>query len=103
MRHVGVVALALLIQGPVHAHDDAMWIELGGYLDAAGNRCCGPKDCYRAPAGAIVRTADGWMTPSTGRRWRRGEPGLYPSEDITAWWCVRDGEVYCIFVPPDAM
>lgn len=97
-----VAALAVLLPLSAAAHGDADWIRQGGYLDRDGNRCCGPEDCHRAPAGAIVRTADGWRTPASGQNWRRGEPGLYDSEDLAAWWCVRAGVIHCIFVPPEA-
>lgn len=97
-----LAVLAALAPLAAAAHGDAEWIRQGGYLDGDGNRCCGPQDCHPAPPGAILRTADGWTTPATGRRWRRGEAGLYQSEDFSPWWCVREGVIYCIFVPPEA-
>ncbi|MGE0713913.1 MAG: hypothetical protein AB7P02_00615 [Alphaproteobacteria bacterium] len=94
------IALAMLPLAAA-AHDDADWIRQGGYLDSDGNRCCGPEDCFRVPDGAVRRVPNGWVTPSTGQTWTERTPGFFRSPDLTPWWCVRDGLVRCLFLPPE--
>lgn len=98
-------ALALLaIATPALGHGDAAWIQAGGYVDAAGIHCCGPRDCHRekavgfreAPEGIYVATGAGdeilMKRELVGR-------GLYPSIDDDWWICIRGGEVKCVFKP----
>lgn len=89
----------LLAATGASAHGDAAWIMADpAYVTGAGSHCCGPTDCQRAPAGAVVEEGPGvWLVPATGQRFRQGEKGVYPSREGGFWWCRRGARVVCFF------
>ena len=99
-----VLTLALvfgMLSPMVPVHGEAEWIQNSPQY----GWCCGPKDCERAPAGAVVpRSGDTYVIPSTNqvfRNWGRPEDRVFPSIDLDYWWChYPDGRVRCLFVPP---
>lgn len=95
---VPVVAAGLLLAGPAAAHDDAMWVETGGYKDKAGVPCCGEKDCRVAGPGVLKRIPGGWLHVPTQTSVKDDDPGgVYPSIDAQLWECDRGGELKCVF------
>ena len=107
----------LLFAVPALAHDS--WISRNGHRNAAGEWCCGDKDCDMLEAPAISIRADGYHV-----RYRTELPviGLYgerlhydvnevvpfreaqPSPDGMYWRCKKiDGSRRCFFAPPPAM
>ena len=95
-----VVLLPSLVPTAVLAHGEAEWIQKG----KDHGWCCGPQDCERAPAGAILLDGGVYLIPSTRQSFaNRGRPEdrVFPSIDMDYWWCkYPDGRVRCLFVPP---
>ncbi len=75
-----IAALVILASMPAVAHDS--WISKGGYRNAAGEWCCGEKDCKKIP---VVRWENGFVVD--------GQRHLYdeftPSPDGEVWVCYR--------------
>lgn len=105
MKRLLVAALFSLIAIPAGAHDEAQWIaDNGSYRDRNNVHCCGPKDCSRVPKGAVIQVGNEWHVVGTKRVFKPGDPDLYRSAvDFDLWWCVREGEVKCLFEPPGGM
>lgn len=49
------LVLAALIVSAALAHDEAAWIDDGGYVGPGGVKCCGPNDCGPVDVRKIVR------------------------------------------------
>lgn len=52
-----VIAVLILLVMPAHGHGDGAWIGQGGYRNAAGELCCGERDCFELAAGDVRVTA----------------------------------------------
>lgn len=82
------------------AHGDAEWImREPRYVTEMKTHCCGPRDCERAPKGAVVSTGSGWMIAANGQVFDFDSPALYISIDTDFWWCRREQRVVCLFTP----
>lgn len=113
-----LVLVPLLFGSAAHAHD--VWISRGGYKNAAGEWCCGAKDCGVVARNAVKAGSDGYslrgaVTYGMGvtgneadgptRQENVNEVVPYsqslPSPDGAYWRCKRpDGSPRCFFVPP---
>jgi hypothetical protein len=105
-------ALALIFASiPAGAHDDAAWIESGGYKNAAGELCCGARDCAVKVAGTIAAVVGGYRVDARFRL--KGDPSsdyrvkefvpyaeATPSPDGSYWRCQWGGSRKCFFAPP---
>ena len=89
---VGTLTLA-------RAHDDAAWIEKGGYKNLAGELCCGPRDCFRLKVGDVSLTSrrDFYIQSLTEIV---PKDQALPSFDGLYWYCRWGGMRKCFFAPP---
>ena len=51
----GLTAVAMLSLQLAYAHGPAEWIQRGGYKNAAGELCCGERDCFAGLFGRVER------------------------------------------------
>ena len=103
-----ILAACLLWSGLADAHGTAEWIQRGGYKNAAGELCCGERDCFE------LKSEDVQVTPQ-GYRVKLGGVGLLawyevipfseatPSPTGTYWRCQWGGARKCFFAPPGAV
>ena len=100
LLRLALASALLLIPAGALAHRDADWIRKGKEY----GWCCGPKDCERAPPGAVLAENGVYVIPSTRQSFAfRGRPEdrIFPSIDTDYWWCLYpDGRIRCLFVPP---
>ena len=111
----GLAAVAMLSLQLAYAHGPAAWIQRGGYQNAAGELCCGERDCGELVAGTIVPTPQGYKVDAffTGAT-DAGEAftqevheivpysEAQPSPDGTYWRCQWGGARKCFFAPPQS-
>lgn len=97
---IAAVALAL-VATPVPAHGPAEWIQQGGYKNAAGELCCGERDCAELAPGDVSITAAGYYVRSIKETVPFTQ--AQPSPDGHYWRCQWGGERKCFFAPPPAM
>lgn len=99
-----VVAMTLLaVVGAVEAgaHGPAKWIQDGNYKNAAGDLCCGEKDCAELADGDIVPAPGGYLIKSLNELVPQQE--VQPSPDGRYWRCFWGGKRKCFFAPPGAV
>jgi hypothetical protein len=92
----GVVAIAML--SIASAHGPADWIQQGRYKNAAGELCCGERDCFELTASDVTITASGYFVHSTRETIPFHE--AQPSPDGNYWRCQWGGARKCFFAPP---
>lgn len=80
------------------AHGAAEWIERGGYKNAAGELCCGERDCFELADADVTITARGYFVKSIRETVPYGE--ALPSPDGRYWRCQWGGMRKCFFAPP---
>jgi hypothetical protein len=80
------------------AHGPAEWIQKGGYRNAAGELCCGERDCFELAAGDVSVTATGYFVHSIRETVPFNE--ALPSPDGQYWRCQWGGSRKCFFAPP---
>jgi hypothetical protein len=80
------------------AHGPAEWIERGSYKNAAGELCCGERDCFELADGDVTITARGYFVKSTRETVPYSE--ALPSPDGRYWRCQWGGARKCFFAPP---
>lgn len=90
------IAFLLIFSGITFAHDG--WINLGGYRNAAGELCCGERDCYELPDGDVMVTDVGYFVRSVNETVPFHE--VQPSPDGRYWRCQWGGARKCFFAPP---
>src|ERR1043166_6431268 len=56
---------ALMTLSLAQAHGPAEWIQRGGYKNAAGELCCGERDCFELTDADVKITAAGYFVVST--------------------------------------
>lgn len=113
MRLVIVAAILAAFCVSVQAHGPAEWIQEGHYKNAAGELCCGVRDCGEKIAGTIEQTPDGYIVDATFRittpqgvvideRVKEFVPNAdaTPSPDGSYWRCRWGGARKCFFFPP---
>jgi hypothetical protein len=93
---VASILLALILPELARAHGAAEWIERGGIKNAAGELCCGERDCKETPAQHVTLPAPGYRLPS-GMFVPESE--AQPSPDGQFWICVWGGQRKCFFAP----
>ncbi len=88
----------LLIYSSAKAHGPADWIQDGKYKNAAGELCCGTRDCFELTDGDVRITSAGFYIVST----RETVPfsDAAPSPDGRYWRCAWGGKRKCFFAPP---
>ena len=80
------------------AHGPAEWIERGGYKNAAGELCCGERDCFELADADVAVTARGYFVKSIRETVPYAE--ALPSPDGRYWRCQWGGMRKCFFAPP---
>jgi hypothetical protein len=99
---VGVAALAALATlGMAVAHGPAEWINQGGYRNAAGELCCGERDCFAVPVTDVSVTSGGYFVRSKHETVPFSE--ALPSPDGNFWRCEWGGTRKCFFAPPPSI
>lgn len=83
------------------AHGPADWIKRGGHKNAAGELCCGERDCVELASGDVSVTAAGYFIHSTRETIPFSE--AMPSPDGHYWRCQWGGSRKCFFAPPSAI
>jgi hypothetical protein len=83
------------------AHGPAEWIERGGYKNAAGELCCGERDCFELADADVSVTARGYFVKSTSETVPYAE--ALPSPDGRYWRCQWGGARKCFFAPPGSI
>ena len=99
-RHLATLALALWFGGmpvPALGHDAAEWIERGGYRNAAGESCCGERDCAPLADGDVEITSAGYRIRSLSELVPFHEAA--PSPDGRYWRCAWGGARKCFCAP----
>jgi hypothetical protein len=83
------------------AHGPAEWIQQGGYKNAAGELCCGERDCFELADGDVAITAAGYLVKSVRETVPFSE--ALPSPDGRYWRCQWGGSRKCFFAPPSSI
>jgi len=89
---------AVLMLSLAHAHGPAEWIQRGGYKNAAGELCCGERDCFELSDTDVKITSVGYYVVSTKETIPFSE--ATPSPTGTYWRCQWGGQRKCFFAPP---
>jgi len=81
-------------------HGPAQWIADGRIRNAAGDLCCGERDCRELSDTDIGVTANGYLVKSLNEivPYREAQP----SPDGRYWRCAWGGTRKCFFAPPTA-
>ena len=102
IRAVARVSFAAVLIGATlslaSAHGPAEWIQRGGYKNAAGELCCGERDCLELSAGDVTVTENGYFVHSVREIVPFNE--ALPSPDGQYWRCEWGGVRKCFFAPP---
>ena len=80
------------------AHGPAEWIQRGGYKNAAGELCCGERDCFELSDADVKITSAGYFVVSMKETIPFQE--ATPSPDGRYWRCQWGGARKCFFAPP---
>jgi hypothetical protein len=83
------------------AHGPAEWIQRGGFKNAAGELCCGERDCFELTSSDVSVTAAGYFVRSTKETVPFSE--ALPSPDGQYWRCQWGGARKCFFAPPSSI
>ena len=60
----GLTAVAMLSLQLAYAHGPAEWIQRGGFKNAAGELCCGERDCFELTDADVKITSAGYYVVS---------------------------------------
>lgn len=108
IRLAAVLFLAVMTMG----HGPAEWIERDSYKNAAGELCCGERDCGYFKSGHIEHVDGGYEVDAdfqveiADRQTVMHVKGFVPNTEATPsptgeyWACVWGGKLKCFFVPP---
>jgi hypothetical protein len=96
----GLTAVAMLSLQVAYAHGPAEWIQRGGYKNAAGELCCGERDCFELSEADVKVTANGYFVISIKEIVPFSE--ATPSPDGHYWRCQWGGSRKCFFAPPSS-
>ncbi len=83
------------------AHGPAEWINRGAYKNAAGELCCGERDCVELTDADVSVTAAGYLVKSIKETVPFGD--ALPSPDGHYWRCQWGGMRKCFFAPPSSI
>jgi hypothetical protein len=104
-RHITGLTIAVLTAMAffsfARAHDEAEWINAGRYKNAAGELCCGQRDCFELANGDVSVTASGYFVHSIKETVPFTE--ALPSPDGRYWRCQWGGMRKCFFAPPPSI
>jgi hypothetical protein len=89
-----LLSAALSLAG---AHGPAEWIQRGGFRNAAGELCCGERDCAAISGDDVSITGAGYLVRSVGETVPFSE--ALPSPDGHYWRCQWAGMRKCFFAP----
>jgi len=90
----------LIMLSMAHAHGLAEWIQRGGYKNAAGELCCGERDCFELADADVKITPSGYYVVSIRETVPFQE--ATPSPDGRYWRCQWGGSRKCFFAPPSS-
>ncbi len=98
-----IVVVSILLAGFVFtrfafAHGPAEWIERGAYKNAAGELCCGARDCFELAEDDVKVTSGGYYIVSIKETVPFSE--ATPSPDGRYWRCAWGGKRKCFFAAP---
>ena len=79
------------------AHGPAEWIQRGGYRNAAGELCCGERDCFEISGDDVTITGSGYFVRSIRETVPFSE--ALPSPDGNYCRCQWGGSRKCFFAP----
>lgn len=107
---LATAALWLALASAADGHGEAEWIARGSYKNAAGELCCGERDCVVIEPEHIKYTSGFGAIPQRGYLWFPDinknqfefipEDQVLPSPDGQYWRCQWGGERKCFFAPP---
>lgn len=111
-----IILLAVALLGHADAHGNADWIQNGKIKNAAGELCCGERDCGEFFDGTIATTDAGYkidgfflienvhLDKSTLVEVHETVPysEAQPAPDGKFWRCQWGGVRKCFFAPPPA-
>ncbi len=60
----GLTAVAMISLQLAYAHGPAEWIQRGGFKNAAGELCCGERDCFELTDADVKITSAGYYVVS---------------------------------------
>jgi len=106
-RHGGITRLSLvpvLLAATLSlatAHGPAEWIQRGGFRNAAGELCCGERDCVEISGEDVSITGAGYFVRSIRETVPFSE--ALPSPDGHYWRCQWGGARKCFFAPPPSI
>lgn len=93
-----LILIFTLISFPSYAHDDAEWVQRGGYKNEIGQLCCGKKDCFKLNDNDVVETPQGFHILS--KKEFVPIPQSIPASPEGYWRCEWGGERKCFFYQP---
>ena len=94
-----IASLSVLVMLTLaQAHGPAEWIQRGNYKNAAGELCCGERDCFELTEAEVKITSAGYFVISTNELIPFEE--ATPSPTGTYWRCYWGGKRKCFFAPP---
>jgi hypothetical protein len=96
----GLTAVAMVTLQFAYAHGPAEWIQRGGFKNAAGELCCGERDCFELTDADVKITSAGYYVVSIKETVPFAE--ATPSPDGRYWRCQWGGQRKCFFAPPSA-
>ena len=91
----GLTAVAMVSLQLAYAHGPAEWIQRGGFKNAAGELCCGERDCFELSDADVKVTAAGYFVVSIRETIPFNE--AKPSPDGRYWRCEWGGSRKCFF------
>ena len=94
----GLTAMAMFSLQFAYAHGPAAWIQSGNFKNAAGELCCGERDCFELSEADVKITAAGYYVVSIKETIPFSE--ATPSPTGTYWRCQWGGMRKCFFAPP---
>ena len=96
-----VAAIALFTTLTIaQGHGPAEWIQDGRFRNAAGDLCCGERDCRELVDADVGITETGYLVKSLKETVPYQE--AQPSPDGHYWRCAWGGTRKCFFAPPTA-
>ena len=98
LRPVLACVTALMTLSLAQAHGPAEWIQRGAYKNAAGELCCGERDCFELTDADVKITSSGYFVVSMKETIPFQE--ATPSPDGRYWRCQWGGARKCFFAPP---
>jgi len=99
-NNVIIIFVLLVLVAEAQAHGPAEWIQNGGYKNAAGELCCGERDCTELTDTDVKVTAAGYYVVPFNETVPYNQ--ATPSPDGKFWRCAWNGMRKCFFAPPNA-